>query len=321
MTSRPARLLAALGLALAVLCAGGSLAHAAADTTRIRPGQLERGDDPGVTTVLGTTILDGTTRIAVDADEIQLLGGSLDDYVAVVYDANGSAVQRIAEDGTRTTLVQRVRGDFQLSQDGERLVQTRNRGSRKALVQVRDAVTGNVVARHRFRGFVAVLDADGDRVLLGGSAPDRTLSWASHADEVTRVAGKTGYFADLRADRLAVFTDDAYDGGCSALSTVTNPHRKIWRSCSDAVIAAAPNGRRVVTVALLQDGPIGQVSVRKAHGRLLDRYRLRGEHRFGGIQWETRKALLVGVVGPKRSTVVRCEGGDCERASRRARTL
>lgn len=304
-------------LALAVVGSLGLAAPATADTTTtpVNPASLPRGEDPAVPQVLDRTILDGGREITVDADEVQLLGPSGDDYVVAIYDGNQSTVERVSADGSRVVIRDRIAGELHLSGDGLQLFETVVRRATETAVTVRDAETGERLDRRTFRGVVTVLDADEQRTVLGGSAPDRTLRWHTGTDELKRIAGRTGYFADLRADRVAVLTDDPYDGGCSVLTPLSAPRAALWRSCRQAVIESAPNGRRVLTVPLLMDGPLAQVAVHGQHGRSLARYRTSGW--FGSTGWETNRDVLLVTYGVKKSAVVRCEDDSCERASHR----
>lgn len=312
MTTRRTRLAASALLAAALLASFALPAHAA--TTTIKPATLERGANPAVASQNGTTIVDGEVSVRIDADEIQLLGPSLDDYVVVVYDAGGSTVERVSAAGEREVLVGKVVGSYDLSHDGERLLETRTRSGSRTVIKLRDAVSGNVIDTREFKGFVSVLDARKDRVVLGGYSPSRTFSWNSQTDATKRISKHAGYFADLSSDRLGVLTGDVYDGGCSVLSSLSRPGTTLWRSCEQAVIEASPDGSRLATVALLQDGPLGAFSVHDDRGRLLDTYRATGS--FGRIAFEDDQTLLITAYGQKRGALVRCDGSDCERASR-----
>ena len=69
---------------------------------------------------VGTSIVEGDRAVAVDADEVQLLGTSGGEYVASIYSAEGSSVERVAADGTRTVVLDRVPFAVALSGDGTR---------------------------------------------------------------------------------------------------------------------------------------------------------------------------------------------------------
>lgn len=320
MNSRPTRLLATAALAAAVL--GTTLPAATAgvpnarsvETVTLTPATLDRGADPAVPQLLDTTILDGGTSVTIRAREVQLLGKSGEDYVVATWQRTGdSRVERVSADGNRQTLVDGIRGDVSLSRDGEQVLETVVRSGSGTVITARDAHTGDRQARRTFPGFVTVLDADEGRAVLGASSPDRTLRWNTRTDATTRISGRTGYFADIRADRLATLTADPYAGGCSVLTTLSAPRTTLWHSCAAAVTESSPGGHRLVTVPLLLDGPLSQVSVRGDHGHLVARYRSSGS--FGPLTWERDRSLLLVTYGAKKSAVVRCEAGACERAS------
>jgi hypothetical protein len=318
MTTHLVRITTALA---AVATAAGLIAVAPAAArpddgavTSVRLGQLDRGPGPAVPRVVGTSIVEGDRAVAVDADEVQLLGTSGGEYVASIYSAGGSSVERVAADGTRTVVLDRVPFAVALSGDGTQLVTTRPRGTRRTVVAVRDATTGERVARHTFGAGASVLDADEGRVVVGQTGPARTLSWHVDRDRVTRISDRTGYAADISADRLAAFTAPLYEGGCSVLTRLSTPRRATWRSCERAVLAFSPDGRRTLTTNILMDGPLGQVEVHTARGRRVAAYR--SGDSFGVLGWEDARTALVTVYDRRgRSALVRCHLTDCERAS------
>ena len=178
---------------------------------------------------------------------------------------------------------------------------------------VRDATTGDRVARHTFGAGASVLDADEGRVVVGQTGPARTLSWHVDRDRVTRISDRTGYAADISADRLAVFTAPLYDGGCSVLTRLSAPRRATWRSCERAVLASTrrpsdaddehPHGR-----------PAGPGRGADRPGRRVAAYR--SGDSFGVLGWEDARTALVTVYDRRgRSALVRCHLADCERAS------
>ncbi len=196
----------------------------AVPTTVLDPGQLERGAGPRVPRVLGTSIVDGSLEVPVDADEIDLLGPAGDDYVVVAYDASGGVVERVSPDGSTRVLRESGIGLYELSSDGSQLFDVVTRGRDRTVVRVLDTTTGEVTARRGFPGFVDVLDAADGVAVLGGTAPRRTVSWDTATDETTRIVSRQGYRADLAADRLSTFSGDPYDGGCSRITpSATRP--------------------------------------------------------------------------------------------------
>lgn len=324
MTPRPLGILATAVLVLATLDATLPSATAdtparSAETITLRPATLERGENPAVPQLLGRTILDGDTAVTIRAREVQLLGKSGDDYVVGSWRRNGDTrVERVSADGDRETLMDSIRGDLVLSRDGEQVLETVVRSESRTVITVRDARTGGRLARRAFPGVVTVLDADEDRAILGASSPDRTLWWNTRTDGTKKISGRIGYFADIRADRIATLTADPYSGGCSDLAALSAPRKSLWRSCKAAVMAAAPDGRRLVTVPLLLDGPLSKVSVHGDRGRLFASYRSSGT--FGSVTWEGDRSLLLVTYGTKKSAIVRCEPDGCERASKRIDT-
>jgi hypothetical protein len=307
--------LAALALAAPGVPAADATAQPPVPRTSVTPASLERGADPAVPQVLDTTIIDGERRIRVPAREIALLGTSGGDYVVAAWSDRGGRVQRVATDGDRETILDRIPGEVTLSVDGRLLFHTALREDDRTVVTARDARTGERVARRAFRGYLWVLDADHGRVLLGGTAPARTLWWNVRSGSTRTIARREGYFADIRADRLAVFTASPYDGGCSVVSALAPPREPLWRSCRQAVVAASPDGHRLLTAHILADGPNPLLRVHRDRGRHLATYRTPG--RFGAATWETARSVLVLTYGTTKTAIVRCEGDSCERASER----
>ena len=142
-------------------------------------------------------------------------------------------------------------------------------------------------------------------MVLGSFGPDRTFWWNSHTDATRRITDRAGYNADIRADRLAVYTKDPYRGGCSVVSRLSAPHSSLWRSCRERVQVFAPSGGRLASIPILTDG-LGprDVFLRSTGGRLLAHYRTAGW--FGAIDWESARALLLDTNGAEKSATVRC---------------
>ncbi len=290
-------------------------ARPAVPVTPVRIGQLDRGEGPAVPRVVGTALLEGDRVIDVDADEVRLLGVSGKDRVVATYSDGGSAVERVAPDGTRTRVLDRVPYAVDLSADGTQLVSTRPQDTRHTVLVVRDSTTGRLLAKRTFGSSAAVLDVDEGRVVVGQTGPARTLSWQVAADRVERVSTRTGYAADISADRLAVFTAAVYDGGCSVLSRLSAPGRTTWRSCSEAVLDISPDGRRLMTADIYVDGPLGSMDVRTPRGRPVASYRAVGGS-LGTLGWEDPHTVLVTAYDRRgRSALVRCDLEVCERAS------
>ncbi|MFY9915679.1 MAG: hypothetical protein WAK18_13495 [Nocardioidaceae bacterium] len=309
-----AGLLALVGLG-SPLSAGAVTADESARAITIKPASLERGKDPGIPQLLGKTIIDGTVRIKIAAQEVQLYGKSGNDYVVGVYLRNGhERVQRVAPDGSRNTIMNRINGDVVLSRDGLQVSETVVRPGAISVVTVRDAYTGDRLAHRTFHGYIRVLDAEKNRAILGGSAPNRTLWWRIPTDGIKRIATREGYFADIRADRVASFTNAPHAGACSILTTLSAPRRTLWRSCDQAVVASSPNGRRLLTQYIRMDGPVSRQSVHGSHGRLFVNFRTKGS--FGRSAWGNNRSVLMQTSGTKKAAIVRCHVNACERASK-----
>ena len=317
----PRRLLASSlvsALAALPLLAGVPAAAAPVEETPVNPAALERGADPAVPQVLGSTILDGDRRVDVPAQELWLLGTTGDDYVVAAYGKRRARVLRVAPDGTHTTLLPDFTGDLTLSGDGTQLFETRLRDER-SVVKVHDTTTGELLVRRVFRGYVWILDADEQRAVVSRLSPSRTFWWHTGTDDTERISKREGYFADIAHNLVATLDGDPYDGGCSVLAPLSEPSETVWRSCKHAVTSASPNGKRLATTLILADGPNPLVRVHRTGGKLLARYRAVPGW-FGSVTWEDNRSLLMQVHSEKRSTIARCVLDECERASKRVRS-
>ncbi len=309
------RTLAALAACLTTLVLTGT-AVAVPATTEIKPGALPRGADTAIPHLEGKTVVDGDVRVRVRAAAVRLLGRSGSSYVVHTQnrDFTVSRLVRLEADGSRTVIAEGDEGDLVeplLASDGLRLVAGAYRGKDTTL-RVWSVATGQVEARRHFRGYPTVLDARGDQVLLGVWERG-TLSWDLSTGSVVRLTKRVGGSASLEEDLLSTYTADPYQGGCAVVSRISDTGDVLWRSCTERVESFAPGGARMVTVHLLSDG-IGpnQASVRTLGGRLVARYTVQGW--FGGLTFESSKALLLETNGKKQATTVRCIKADCERA-------
>lgn len=309
------RILILAALAAVVLVPGTPTAVGApadAPTVRVRPGALPAGDRPAVPTQVGRHVLEGDTRVKLPSNTY-LLGRSGTAYVV----AGNGRVLRLEADGT-TAEIARVADDAELvlSRDGAHVIVTRlirlARGG-DGLVMVIDASTGARVARRTFSHYATVLDADEGRLVLSTWTPGRTLWWDFVSGGISRIVGRAAGHADIRADRLATFTGDPYDGGCTVVTSLTRPRRTLWRSCREAVVAFSPDGGRMATMHILADG-LGPSSVRArtVRGRAIASY---DAYWFGSIAWESDRVLLFDTHTRRRTALVRCEVGECQRAS------
>ena len=290
-------------------------ASAVAPTQEIKPGALPRGADVAIPHLDGKTVVDGDVRIPVRGAVVRLLGKSGTSYVVSTMNKHGtsSRILRFAADGTRTVIAEGEVFEAQLSSDGLRVFATQVPRSSAAPLTAWSVATGQVEATKSFRGYPSVLDALGDRVLLGAWGRG-TLSWDLATGSVLRLTKRVGGAASLEDDLLSSYTTDPYNGGCTVVSRISETGDDLWKSCTERVESFAPGGRRMVTVHILSDG-IGPsaASVRTVGGRLLGRYSVQGW--FGALTFESPKALLLEVNGKRQATTARCVREDCERAA------
>lgn len=306
------RLLATLATATLAATLVASPSSAAATTT-INPGKLPRGADVAIPHLEKKTIVDGSVRIRISAPTVRMLGKSGTGYVVGTADRTGSrgVLLRVAADGTQTRL---GRADIyltELSGDGQNLVSTTIPSNRKSLITVRSATTGATVASRAFKGYASALDADTDRVLVGGAG--KTWLWTTSTGSVSVVSDHAGYAGDLSADVVAGYTKDPYRGGCTVVSKLSTG-QQLWRSCKERVQTFNADGSRMATIDLLSDGiGPGYVAVRGSTGQKLAAYTVKGW--FGAIDFETTTALLLDTNGARKTATVRCTDTGCERAS------
>lgn len=284
----------------------------------LRPAQLERGPDVTVPHLEGRTIVDGDRRIPVPGAHVALLGWTPRAYVVVssTRQYTRNTTLRVRHDGTRTTILDSgAKGPWALtlSGDGAHLVVVDDSAApQRTRVTVRSARNGSLVARRTVEGSASVLDMEEGRMVLGAWGPDRTWWWNVISDATRRINDRVGYAADISGNRLASYTEDPYDDGCSVVTTLTG--RRLWRSCDERVTAFSPQGRRMATVHILSDG-LGPTKVwtRKARGRLEASYTARW---FGEISFENESALLLDTHGRRTATTARCVASTCERTER-----
>jgi hypothetical protein len=308
------RVLAAL--ATAVLVLGIAPPAGAVPVTELKPKQLDRGDDVKLPHLEGKTVVDGDVEIPFKSGAVRLLGKSGDDYVVGLSNKDGTGrfrTVRVTPAGDRTLLFRDVPiWELELASDGNQVaaVLAHRRHTR---IRVHDATTGSLDASRRFDGFVSVLDLENGRLVAGSWSPDKTFSWNVVTDRTRRVSKRIGYAADLSADRLATYTKDPYNGGCSIVSSLTDPGQRLWRSCGQRVDTFSPSGGRVATIPILSDG-IGpaEVWLHRIRGKVLAHYAAAW---FGPLSWESDRTLLLQTNGWKKSAMVRCVLATCERAS------
>ena len=277
--------------------------------------ELARGPAVAVPHVEGATVVDGDLRIQVDAEFLRYVGKSGSSYVVEAGDqASGpSRIVRVAADGTVTRLARWYGSSPHLADDGQRLVTTRHRRDATSTIKVRSATSGAPIAQRTFRGYVTALDVAGDRVLLGGNK--RTMLWHADVDTVDVLSRDGGYDGDLGADVVAGFDPSTAtdEGACTRIRSVSTGH-VITTMCDDLVLEFNADASRMVTTGRYLDGPIGVVRVRTIDGRVLARYHATKERNIADFRWETTTALLLEVLGNRRSGTVRCTGSSCELA-------
>lgn len=289
----------------------------AVPTQTLNPSKLPRGADVTIPHVEGKTVVDGAVRIVVKAANVRLLGKSGTAYIIGTSDRNGSGgrVLRLQANGTATDLGRTSVYETVLSGDGQTVASSRSTGGGKTVVKARSATTGVVVAKQSFAGYQNVLDAQGTKVVVGGFEKTGTQLWDTATDTVTVVSRRVGYQADLSLDLLASFTKDPYDGGCTVLSSITKPGKRLWQSCADAIAGFSTDGSHLATVDILSDG-LGPsaVTVRTIPGQPVGNYKVnRGW--FGELVFESPNVLLLETSGPHKTATIRCTAATCERAS------
>jgi hypothetical protein len=311
--TRSLAVVAAGALAAAVVASPAS----AAPPENLNPSKLPRGADVAIPHVEGTTVVDGSLRLVVDAPNVTLLGKSGTAYVVGTSDKSGSGgrIIRLEATGTVTDLGRASIYETVLSGDGQTVVSSRTTGAGRTLVKARSASTGSRVAKMSFAGYPSVLDAQGTKVVVGGFDDDGTQVWDTATGALTVLTKRSGYRADLSLDLLASFTKDPYDGGCTVLSSLTKPGKRLWQSCTDAVAAFSTDGSHLALADILSDG-IGPaaIDVRTVAGKAVGRYRVNNGW-FGQLVFESPDTLLLETNGLHKSATVRCRGAVCERAS------
>ncbi len=290
-----------------------------APTVSIQPAALDRGPDVPDPHVEGRTLIDGSMRMTFRAPNVTYLGKSGKRYVVHLARRDGShrRVLWIRADEKQKVLVRGIDAALvRLSGDGKDLVTTPRQSAARTSLRVLDARTGDLVRARTFPGIVDVLDADESRAVLGSWSPNRTFWWNYRTDATKQINHRAGYFASIRSDRVASYTRDPYQNGCSVLTDLRSKPHRLSRSCSERVVAVTPNGRRIATVGLLSDGPgSSAATVRRARGgAALVRYE--APYVFGRIWWQDNHRLLLDTMTTRKVTTVRCVMETCERASR-----
>ena len=313
-TTRLAVLAAAALMGPVGLLSSSGAAAAPVEETRVQPGALSQGEAPAVPYVEGRTLVDGDRRLTVPGRHPYLLGRAGKAYVVSSgTKAGNQRVLRLERDGSHRVLLRDTAGGLVLSTDGSRLVEYGARGA-GGRVDVLDTRTGEVLHQKGTGVYVDAVAADRGRVVLSrNDRLVRTYVWDLRTDRLKVVSRRSAYHVDLGLDRMASFTKDPYDGGCTVVSRFSAPGRALWRSCREAVVAFSPKGR-MATIHKLTDGiGPGEVWARGPRGGALARYTTDGW--FQEIVWETGTKLLLGTHARRQTALVRCEGDECERAT------
>ena len=303
-----------LTVVLAAAAATVSLASpvAAADVV-LQPNQLDRGDGPAITIVHQGTIVDGDLRVPLGTSAV-FVGKSGSDYLVMTPEqkANGWKLKRVSADGTTRVLGHNGNPVAEVSADGKSVV-VGSYSQKNGRMRVLSATTGARIARHSFPGGdTQILDFEDGKVLFSSNRQGGTYVWQIDQARHRRVTPREAYFGDLGLDRMAFFTRDPYDNGCSVLSNLAGTQR-ILRSCSERIEAISPDGSKIATVDLLADGlGPGTVWARTISGQLIQSYTA---YTFGLIDFESDDSLMFEVYGRRSSTIARCEGADCERTT------
>ncbi len=288
-------------------------ATAAGDVVTIKPKKLDRGDDVRLPHLEGRAVVDGDLRVPVRGKERHLLGPAGTGYVVQVK-RNGRYETALVRPGKKQrTLVQKDPGQVVLSDDGSTIAVI-DKVARRTSIDVRSARTGALVGTgDGFSGYPSVLDLDGDHMIVA-SFEEGAVDYDWKQGTTTKITGRSVYEADISSNKMALFSDDPYDGGCTVVAPLTRPKKKLWRSCDEAVLSFSPDGRRMVNTFILADG-LGpnQVTQRALHGRLVATYRV--SYFFGQISWETDRELLLDSYAKNKGATVRCADDDCELAS------
>lgn len=314
------------GLAAATLLAPLTLltaATAAAPTTTLRPAQIERGPNPKIPHVDGTTVVDGTRRIKVNAGHVDLVGkAGPATYIVTAHTADGRnpRLLRVTSGSTRVLARGNQVSDAELSGDGKRIALVDYPGTPTSVLRVISSSTGAVQHRQVFGHSTFVLEFTAGRVLLSYWRTDhgRTFWWHPATGAQTTLLRKVAYLADAATNRLAFNTGDPLAFGaaqnCSVLTKLSSPSARIWRSCQERVAAISPDASRLATESLIQDGPdSGTRRLRSGTGRLLATFRAEA---FGRVQWETNRAALLETHGRTWAATIRCTPTACNRASK-----
>jgi len=306
-----------------------SPASAAAPTVDVRPWALPQGSAPTIPYLHhpsedAWSVVDPKTGMKTPIAGIEvtesatLLGRSGGGFLLRIGDRSDRII-RVELDRPQRTIFDGLHYQAwsRLSADNRYLLMTTFISSGTQL-QVRNAVTGAIVARHTFRNTTEPnpIDVSGTRVLLGGFSPARTMTWNWQTGTIRTIASRAAYAGAFGIDRLATYTDKPYDtDACTVVSTISQPGTALWRSCAEAVGAFSPDGARIATNAIPWRDVRSVVQRRSVRGTLLASYRNPNGVWVHGWENSTR-VLLESAPQTGINWLVRCDGAECERAWR-----
>lgn len=308
---------AAAGSAPGATAATGTRAEPQAKPTTLRLARLDRGADATQPYVRGRRILDGADSTRVRGRQLRLLGTRPDGrYVVIIQRGDHDRVRAVQPGGGSSKILGSTSQlEVTLSGDGTTLVTGRFKyRSRHTLLRAYDSTTGELLGTRKRKGYLTTLDSATDTVLYSGENGP-VVAWDLTTDTGERVTKRYGYRADLAHDRLAVFTKDPYEGGCTVVSSISDPGTTLWRSCDEAVWHFSTDGSHIATSYILADG-LGpaDVTVRTDEGVRTGRYRVDNGY-FRSLFFEDADTLLLDTATEQASGVVRCDAGRCELAS------
>ena len=295
------------------------VAPAVASAPAIEPASLPRGADLDRPYVEGTTIVDSARRVDVPLKRPVLIAAARGGYIvrdrrfadAVFLDHDG-AKRRLpgADDDTIVSTDGRLYGTASLAGDGVTDVGVRRvrDGKRLASRVFRSWVDDNV---GRFAHPIAL---SGNRMLIGGDG-GRVMVWNWKRDTVRTVIEDKWHLVvgSLDEDIAAGWT--APGERCTFVARLSTPHRRMWRSCDERVVAFSPDGRRMVTTDRRVDPDFGKVRLlvlRTVTGRELGRWTA---ERFTDIVFESDTAISFRAEGRNSTAMVRCSAKRCQAAS------
>lgn len=286
--------------------------------TTLRPGQIERGEDTRKLHLEGRVIVDGDRRTRVEQGRfVNLLGRVGDEYLVrtIPSDYRSWRLLRIDRDGNAVELMDGGRNiPLAIASDDGSHVALIRFGQDRSRLTVADSWDGAVLRDRRFLGHLEVMDYGPRRLVLTQwpGPRSRTFWWNPHNNRQVRISNRPALLADVSADRVSLFLGHVSD--CLRVAPLSEPRRRLWRSCRDRVIAFSPDGRRMITGLQGDDHFPPVVQVRRIHGRLQATYRAKA---IGFAVWENNRSVLIEAMGRSYTAVVRCTPRQqCERATR-----